>query len=573
MYLMSKAKNKSVKKTKANYKNTVLIVTGLILITTIVSAIIFFRQDSRGISLNLAVDGPVRIGEPFNVEAILDNQSSEDISEADVSIILPAGIMFADGNRAARQRVNIENIQAESFKRQAFSVVITEFTENKTFQVEIEYFSALLGRKVRDRAELIVEVEKWLDLDIKAPNSVRSGEEFTWELIYKNNADKAWDMNLIVQIPEEFKTKLPQTNIRMVAGERVSQSFTGSVIMEEGEKFIIKAEARGKIGEQEYILGVASTEILIAPSPLALIVTSTKEADAPLSLNEEITYTLSFSNNSDIPMEDVSLTATLQGEMFDITTITSQGEIDTRRETLSWNATNIPELKYLSPRDSREVSFSVRIRESYPIRRLNDKNFTVGVRAHISSPTVLPSTQALKTINTASITQKIAGQVKVSARALYRDAVNKVLNTGVFPPIAGQSTEYSIHWSITNYSTDMSDVEIYADLPFGVDFVRQVRIDAGEFSFDPTRRRVIWNVSKILATTGVLNRPIVAVFQIRATPSIEHIDYYMPLLESTYIAGMDNFTETKFTAVQTYLTTELQGDTTIRPREGIVRSP
>jgi len=573
MRIMPSKKKLAINNLKESYKGTVLAVIGVSFIAIAITAFIFFTRDSRGIYLTLEVEGPVKIGEPFDIAVILNNQSSEEISNINASMILPAGVIFTDRHKALRQTVEIQNISAETFKRQVFAVVITEFAENKIFQAEAEYFSALLGRRVKDSAELSVSVGKWLDLSIKAPDEVTSGEEFEWNITYINNADTSLDMNLEIQIPQELKTDLPQARIRMAGKESQTETFTGSVVMEEGKRFTIKAIARGMIGEQEYILGETSAEILIASSPLSLVISSNKESGAPLSLNEELTYNLSFSNNSNIAMQNILVTADLQGIMFDMATIDSQGEVDSLKGEVLWNQSNTPALASLAPGATYNVNFSVKIKESYPIRRLNDKNFTVNVNANISSPTILPGVKADRTANVASITQNIEGKLRVSARAFYRDAVNRVLNEGVFPPIADEPTEYSIHWEVANYSTDMSDIQVYADLPFGVEFVEQVRVDVGELLFDSTRRRVSWQIPKILATTGVLNRPIIAIFQIRATPSLEHIEYYMPLLEPTHIRAVDDFTKTNFSAVHRYLTTELQDDKTVKPQEGIVRSP
>jgi len=102
--------------------------------------------------------------------------------------------------------------------------------------------------------------------------------------------------------------------------------------------------------------------------------------------------------------------------------------------------------------------------------------------------------------------------------------------------------------------------------------VRQVKVEAGELLFEPESRKVTWRIPKLLATTGVLNEPFVAIFQIKAIPSLEHVGGYMPILGGTNITAMDDFTGDIFSAISEELTTtELRSDNTIRAGEGIVR--
>lgn len=230
----------------------------------------------------------------------------------------------------------------------------------------------------------------------------------------------------------------------------------------------------------------------------------------------------------------------------------------------------MPELGEINPGKSAVVTFKVKIADTYPIKKLNDRDFTLKITARIESPTVPYAIKAIKTVNMASLEQKIAGKADVVVEAFYRDAVSGVVNDGVFPPTVGQITEYSVHWKLVNYSTDMSEVEISAEIPPGVEFVKQVKVDAGEFSSDESNR-IIWKIPKILATTGILSKPVTAIFQVKAVPEARHVGSYMPLLGPTNITAKDDFTESAFSAFKEFITTELPSDKTVSPADGIVR--
>ncbi|MFA4999687.1 MAG: hypothetical protein WC519_03125 [Parcubacteria group bacterium] len=552
-------------------KKTVWIIIGLALAVVMGIAYFLFGRGFGGVTLTAKAESEARIGEPFNIVVTLENKSDEDISNTTISLSLPTGVSFADGGKDLRRTVKLKKIPAGAFERETFSVVITEFSEDKSFEAEAEYLPSSLGRTIRTSKDLSIKVERWLTLNVEAPEKIVSGEEFEWIFTYENNTDKEWNVDLDFEIPEELETDLPDKKIKIAANERKSETFNGTAVMEEGKSFTIKATAKGDIQKEEYIFGDAAAEVLMAPSPLSLNVSSTKGIDEPVHPGEEITYAISFRNNSDTIMRNVSVKAALIGEMFDITSINSRGEVNTTARTIIWNIGLIPELAEIKIGESRSLSFSIKINDAYPVRRLNDRNFTVGINAQIESSTVPYALKALKTVNVASITQKVAGKIEASAKALYRDAASGVINEGIFPPAAGQPTEYSIHWDVMNYSTDMSEVEISAETPPGVEFVRQVKIDAGEFTADQTNGRIVWKIPKVLATTGVLSDSLTAIFQIRATPNASQVGQYMPILGPTSITATDDFTGTVFSTFQEFITTELPSDGTVKQGEGTVK--
>ena len=570
---MSKQKsNREIKQVKANYKKTVIATVSFVIIAIAGAAYIFLGQDFGKVALSVEAKEQVRIGEPFDIALILENGLDQEITETVMFLSLPDGVIFTDRRGDLRRATEEEVIPAGAFRREIFTVVITEFSENKSFQIEARHLPPLLGRAITTSQEFAVKVQPLLDLKIEAPDQIISGEKFEWTFSYGNDTESVWNIDFEIQIPEELKTDLPARRIKIDAGERKSETFSATAIMEEGRKFTIKAIARGHIGDKKYVLSDASAEIMVGSSPLSFRISRVQGQMGALRLGEEVVYTLSFTNNSNTVLQNVLAKASLSGTMFDLNTIKTDGIVDTSARTITWGMANVPGLAELSPGESRLLNFSINIQNAYPIRRLSDKDFTVGINARVSSPTIPRALNVLETVNIASMTQKIAGKTAVTVKALYRDAASKIINEGVFPPVVDQPTEYSIHWEARSYSTHMSEIEISAELPLGVDFVRQVKVEAGELLFEPESRKVTWKIPKLLATTGVLNEPFIAIFQIKAIPSLEHVGGYMPILGGTNITAMDDFTGDIFSAIYEELTTtELRSDNTVRAGEGIVR--
>jgi hypothetical protein len=383
-------------KTKESHKGTLWTVAGLSLLVIIGAAYIFFGNTSGGAVVSIEINEEVRVGESFDVSLLFENRSGEEVSEATLSLSLPDGVSFTDGRGDIRRSIDVKSVPDGSFERKTFSVTVTQFSDVKNFGAEAEYTPTSLNKPIKVFGELSVDVQKWLSIDIETPEKIVSGEEFEWIFSYKNDSDKDWLVDLIFETPDELDTDLPDLVLDAPAGEEGKEVLTGSIVFEEGRSFYIKAIAKGEVEGEEYILDEAYAETVIAPSPLSLSLATSGGGNEPVSPGQEITYSISFKNNADIPLRNISVRASFVGEMFDMASVSSRGETDISSNTVLWNVTNIPELQEIAPGESKSLGLSVRVRDSYPIRRLNDRNFMLGVNVRIESPTVPYSLKTLK---------------------------------------------------------------------------------------------------------------------------------------------------------------------------------
>jgi len=182
----------------------------------------------------------------------------------------------------------------------------------------------------------------------------------------------------------------------------------------------------------------------------------------------ELNFRSPHQNNSGIALADVVVTASLAGELFDMQTLSTKGRINSITNSIEWNASNAPQLKLIDVGASGDLYFQINLVKNFPITRLSDKNFVVRVQSHLDSPSVPFYLQATKTVSDASLDTKVGGAVFIDAQAFYRDASSGIANQGPFPPRTNTPTEYTIHWVITNYSTDIKNIKVTTALEPGV---------------------------------------------------------------------------------------------------------
>ena len=258
--------------------------------------------------------------------------------------------------------------------------------------------------------------------------------------------------------------------------------------------------------------------------------------------------------------------------MFDFATMNTNGAFSSIDNTIIWNAGTVPDLRLVQPGSQGSVSFSIRTKNTYPIRRLADKNFTLSLDAQITSPTVY-DVSTDKTISLGHLVTKVAGSTTLQSQAFYTDPTGQIKNTGPVPPKVNTATTFVINLKLVNYATDAAGVEIEATLAPGVRFTGIVKSNMGSSTpqYDASTSQVRWAIAKIVANKGVVNAPVEAVFQIEATPNVAQAGQVMPLMGETTLTATDTFTSSTITMTAPALTSQIANDPTVNQNQWTVQ--
>jgi hypothetical protein len=332
----------------------------------------------------------------------------------------------------------------------------------------------------------------------------------------------------------------------------------GRAIGPEQSFFEFAATVTADISGQTYTLHNEAVSTAIQSAPLSLDITTDRGDEYIPHLGEGIAYVLRYRNNSDTTLENVKITATIRGEVLDLAEAQTNAAFDSVANTFTWYVANTPELASIAPGQQGIVWLNVILKESIPIKRTNDKHFSIFLEGKIESPTVS------QTVSVARLETKVGGRLIVDARGYWRDAASGVINTGPFPPRVNQKTQFSIHWIVTNTITDTHTVEVSAPLPSGVRWTGMVRgANGSDPYYDSARSLVVWKVGTIPATKGIISAPLEAIFQVEIQPAVNQVGGRIELLDRTTIQGIDGFTNGTLTSNDDSITTDLPDDTTL----------
>lgn len=565
-----------------------LIGFALVFFLSSVGAAIFVwyqNRNARGLAIDIEVPSRVLVGIPFDVTVFVRNESRSVLRDTALSLVLPQNIV-AVGSDAKKTIITraLGDLGVQSVNEETMQLLITggENTLQELTAQVIYTPSAVGGQYKREETETFPISGVGIALDIISPAKVFSGQEFDAEITYRNESGTLLsDVRLKAVYPQAFSLKnaTPKADVgnaiwnlgTLRDGGEGKITLKGVVSGPAASFFDLQMVVEANILGEWYTIQQKAAALTIEASPLSLAISLNNSENYVANTGEELSYILRYQNGTDVPLRDVILRAKLTGEMFDYATVLSNASLRAADNTLVWNAANTPALALLNPGVSGTVEFRIRVKPQYPLRRLSDKNFTLKVDAIIESSTVPQFVGAEATFTEVVLQTKVAGKTTVDAKGFFRDASSGVLNSGVYPPRVGQPTQFTIHWIVTNYGTDVNNVQLRSFLGGNVRFVKSITSTTPTSpQYNDRTQEIIWEIDRIPATKGVIDAPHEAVFQIELLPSIAQANSVPTLLQPVTLHATDAFTETLLEWNDVAITTDLPDDPTLSTNGAVV---
>ncbi len=556
----------------------------LILVSALVGFILFGGAESSRVSLEFNEIGEVAMGEQFALEVSFSNNSDEVLKNARLSITLPGGISLVGENQDQRVMEKlVGDIGPASLGKESFNLIATYQEESiREIQAKLIYNSSANEKVIFEtQNNLEFKVGKpATQIETEIPETVFSGEKFELKIKYQNIAEAALkNLTLRVDYPATFKfeksTTPPDTanniweGISLSSKEEREMVISGSILGQTGANFDFKISLSETIAGEDYVVQekIVSLKVAEAPLALTLAVKGSKgealEGDYIARLGDMLKYTLYFENNGNVNFQNITIQAKLTGEMFDFQQIISDGVFNAFNKTLTWTGSNVSDLVNLESNRNGQVSFEIKLKDNFDIRRLSDKDYLLKVEAQIESPTNVSGSSG-SLVSMARLDTKIAGQPRVDVQVFFRDATSGILNKGNFPPKVGQATQFTVHLKAMSLGTDLSQVQVVASLGSGVKWTGQVKGGSGSDPiYDSGKNQVIWTLDKILANRGIVGESAEAVFQIEITPSVSQVNQILTLVGQASLTGEDAFTGIDVTAIGGPVDTNLPNDLTV----------
>lgn len=573
------------KNTPPWFKNLILAVSAFFVLVIIGTAFFFINFfGGGGSNVVIEIEGPEEVlrGVPFEVEVSIVNGTDSLVNEAELFLSPSGGIKNLgnlEGNGASADQIG--DLDGGSIAKRTYRLLAVGGEEEEAI-FNLSYLSTNRNRFETEKIWRVKVSGSAVQVEVRSPEQILPGSVFEVDIQYENNSD--FDLPeavLEVKYPSSFRfvsASLSPDSLNnywrlgeLRAGSSGNLQIRGTLESTDNRSFTLPVVFSARFLGEDFPVVEQSVELAVSPSPVGLNLLVNRRSDYVARIGDRLTYTIQYENSSGIALTDVVIKTELTGELYDFSTLSSNGKVNVGARTVTWDVASVPALRLLGAGVSGEVSLEVRLKDKFPINRLNDKDFSLRARAELTSPSVPYYLAATETRAETSMETKVSGLIQVDARAFYRDALSKIVNVGPMPPKLGQTTEYTIHWILSNYSTDVSNVSVKAYLPQNVNWTGIVKSNTETVPlYSEEAGEVVWNIDKIRATKGILDEPLAAVFQIRATPAQSDLGNFQNLLSATILTATDDFTGLGLTGSDVAINSSLPDDVTVGQNGGRV---
>lgn len=570
---------------------TIGLLLGLALIALV--AYLILPAPTPNVAISFSNPGIIVVGVPFPLTITVSNKSNSVLQNGELNITLPSGIVLAGDDPSAPQSVITEAIGTLSSQTinppETVQLIVTGNPgTSQSISAGLTYQTAATDNTQFESSantSLVIGSQSALSLSYTGPSSIFSGQNFDLAVNYQNNTTSTLQgVELKMQYPPAYTFVSASGSSPTNGGGTLwnlgtlgpnatgTLILTGNIVGPTQAQYQLTGTMSANFSGQNYPAYSAAANFAIAASPLSLSISLNNSPTYVSNEGDTLDYTLTYTNNSDVVFQTLNISAALLGQMYDFSSLKSDGSFNSQNNTITWYAANAPQLLSLAPGQSGSVNFTVNTLPSFPIRLPSNKDFSLNVTAQIESPTVPPNTAGSNTVSITSLTTKVGGDIALAATGYSHEPTRGITNTGPYPPKVNMPSEDTIHWDITNYSTDAENVTVSAYLESGTTFtgVSTSSIPSSTPTYNASTGLISWTIPYIPATTGVISPPAQMVFQVTNTPAVNQVGQTVTLLGPTTLTATDVFTSSTVQASAAEVTTQFPNDPSITGGTGDV---
>lgn len=404
-----------------------------------------------------------------------------------------------------------------------------------------------------------------LAVAIQGSDRVLPDTETLYTIAYENAADTRIEhVEVHVKLPNDFTITGTKPNRTGIATQwtfdAIEKKKKGTI--EVRGKFAKDASGERTVGasigigkgdafslqkEDVFTTNIVKGDLLVS---LALNGSSTASA---VNFGDALQYTMGIKNNSDTPMENVTVRLLVASPVVDWTLLDDKARGARDGSTLTWSKSNVRDLRLLDPGEEVLMNVGLRLKRSKEGLNLEDlviesrAEVTVDKAGKLPVPIVVNSNTIITQVNT---------DVAFENEARYFTEDGTKIGDGPLPPRALQTTTYRVIWTLTNSLHELLSIKASTPLPLDVSFGAVGRVSQGTLLYNPDTREVSWTLQRLQTTSPKATIE----FTVVVTPTKEAVGKILSLTGDVTLAARDKATGALLTVKKSSVNTALDDD-------------
>lgn len=544
------------------------------------------KTSASPLQVSISADQTIKANQEFTYTIDYRNQENTTLTNVEATVVYPDNFIFIDsfpspvaGNNKWHL-TDIKSFTSGQIKIRGRLVGLSG--QSNIIFADISFQPEGISSTFKKTSSLdVILAGSGFDISSENPGSVLVGEEKTvtvsWLPQETNFIDnftirlKSSDNVSIIptkDLPEGISSD--QAGVWQVdiskAKEPLAFKFKVSDKKNDSEELKLQFEYTPLNSTRSYIFDEKTLKVDIIKNSLNLaMVANGQSGDQGVDFEQVIHYSISYANKGEATMNDVIITAVLDGDALDWRKLEDENNGKVTSSTILWTSAEIPALKSLAKDQQGTIDFSIPVRPNTEAKLFNRFEIKSYAQFALSdNPEELTSENQANRSN--ELTLKVNSDVALDEAVRYFDENNMAVGTGPLPPKVGETTTLKVYWTIKNTLHEIGGLTVSTTLPSGLIWDGKDQSSVGTLSYDQSSNKVTWSIGRLPLSVSSVS----AEFSISLTPRQSDQNKLMILVSGTTLTGQDSQTSYQINKQLKAQTTKLEKDD-IANTNGIVQ--
>ncbi len=543
--------------------------------TVVIAGIVFFGGvnfvSSKNVDINVVGPTTASSGEVLELGVTIENKNNTDLELANFSVTFPQGSRDPKdtGKTLTYLREDLGVVKAgDEAVRNVSVVLLGSMGESKELKFSVEY--KVKGSNATFYKEKFYQVaigNTPITLKITSPQMVSSGEVFETVVEVTLNSTEVLK-NALMRAEYPYGYSVTETAPQAAAdgnlwalGDlspgstkkiRIKGKLTGVNQEERTFRFYIGVGENNSLSPnfKTVVLSDQATVLIERPAVgMTILFNGQNVSPYVVGAGKTVQVSVKFQNNLSETLLNPSLEVRLSGASLDKSSVEVQnGTYNPSTNRISWSLAEIIGESELSPGEDGQVTFSFA-----PLAGITPTGANQDIPLQVSlTGTPVGSLQSVAVSENRIV--KVASQVTLSSRTVY--SLGPFVNSGSMPPKVGETTSYTVVWTVDNTQGDVGNSKVTARLGSNVKWVGAKSFANDSIAYDQKTNTVTWSLGTLSADGG----PREVAFQISLTPTASQFGTTPTLVTNILFSGIDSSTGKNLSVTNPPLTTRMPSD-------------